>query len=114
MSSTNDETKVELDNDTKTNDTTIVNDKDVDIESLSPDEELVLTTFDNPYNPKTDYAKWQTWDNDNGYNTEEFIARLISMEESFDINDEVSLTLLTNKVIQEILDNDVINSYVLV
>jgi hypothetical protein len=80
----------------------------------SLDSNLVLTTVDNPYNPKTDYDKWQMWDEDNGYDTERFVARLVSMEDGFDIDDEVKLNELTDKVIREILDNDVINQYMLI
>lgn len=76
--------------------------------------DLVLTTIDNPFNPKTEYAKWQTWDNDNGYYTEEFIARLISDEEGFDIDDEVKMIELTNKVINDILEHDMTKMYILV
>ena len=76
--------------------------------------DLVLTTIDNPFNPKTDYAKWQTWDTDNGYNTEQFVARLISMEEGFDVDDEVTLIELTNKVVNEVLEHDMTQMYILV
>lgn len=76
--------------------------------------DLVLTTVDNPFNPKTDYDKWKQWDEDNGYNTEAFVARLVSMEEGFDIDDEVSLHELTDKVIYSILDTDLSNTYTLV
>lgn len=80
---------------------------------LSTDD-LVLTTIDNPYNPKIDYDKWQQWDEDNGYNTESFIARLIDIDELIDIDDELRLAERKVKVINEILENDVLNIYVLV
>lgn len=76
---------------------------------------LVLTTIDNPYNPKTDYDNWKEWDQDNGYYTEEFIARLIDMEEEdFDVDDDMKLNELRDRVIQEILEHDVLNVYALV
>jgi len=66
----------------------------------------MLSTIDNPFSPKTEYDKWKRWDNENGYNTEEYIARLINMKESYDVDDEFTLNILTTKVINEILAND--------
>lgn len=78
------------------------------------DNVYVLTTTDNPYNPKTDYDEWKQWDEDNGYFTEQYIARLLDMEGNFDVDDELTLNTLRDKVIQEILENDIINQYMLV
>lgn len=63
--------------------------------------DLMLTTVDNPFNPKTDYDKWQQWDEDNGYYTESYIARLIADEEGFDIDDDVKMKELVDKVITD-------------
>ena len=76
--------------------------------------DFVLTTKDNPYNPKTDYDKWSEWDTVNEYNTEAFVARLVAMEEGFDIDDDISMDALTNKVINEILEHDMTGMYMLV
>lgn len=78
------------------------------------EDNLMLTTVDNPYNPHTQYAQWQRWDEDNGYNTESYIARLIIMEKEYDIDDEFVMNTLTNKVINEILENDDAEIYRLV
>ena len=75
-------------------------------EPIIVEEQLVLTTIDNPFNPKTQYEEWKQWDYENGYNTEEYIARLIVLDDSYDADDEVNLFDLTNKVINEILEND--------
>lgn len=80
---------------------------------LNPDE-LVLTTIDNPYNPRTDYELWKQWDEENEYNTEAYIGRLLLMEDGFDIDDEVKLDILINKVIADIMEHDMLNVYVLV
>jgi hypothetical protein len=71
-----------------------------------PEDELVLTTVDNPYNPKTDYHKWYNWDIDNGYFTESYIARLLQMEEDYDEDDDVKSIEVVNRVINEILEQD--------
>jgi hypothetical protein len=77
-------------------------------------DNLVLTTIDNPYNPKTDYDNWKSYDSDNEYNTEEFVARLLSMEVGFDMDDDMKMNELTNKVINEILEHDMTKMYILV
>lgn len=74
----------------------------------------MLTTIDNPFNPKTEYPKWQTWDIENGYNTEAYIARLLHMEDDFDIDNDVLTNILTDKVIIDILENDLLDVYILV
>lgn len=78
------------------------------------EDSLVLTTIDNPYSPKTDYHMWKRFDRDNGYNTEEYIGRLIIMEKDYDVDDEFMMNILTNKVVQDILANDTLEIYRLV
>lgn len=95
-----------------------INEKDgeekIDFVDDSPeDADLMLTTIDNPYNPKTDYLKWKQWDEEAGYNTESYVARLLMMEKSFNIDDELGMVELTNKVINDILENDPLNVYAL-
>lgn len=72
----------------------------------------MLTTVDNPYSPKDNYDKWKQWDEDNGYNTESFIARLIDSD--IDMDDELSMNEAIDNAKQEILDNDVLKVYKLV
>lgn len=80
---------------------------DTNVDVVDSDEEsLMLTTIDNPFSPKTEYERWKRFDNDNHYNTEEYIARLIIMEEVYDVEDEFALNMATTKVIQDILLND--------
>lgn len=78
------------------------------------DESFMLTTIDNPYNPKTHYEMWQIWERDNGYDTESYIARLVSMEEDYDVDDEFTLNFITTRVIESILENDTLEIYKLV
>ena len=70
------------------------------------EDQLMLTTIDNPFNPKTEYDDWKEWDTYHGHYTEEYIARLVSMEKDFDVDDEYSLELLISKVVQDILAQD--------
>ena len=81
---------------------------------INNEEQIMLTTIDNPHNPKTEYDKWKRWDEDNDYNTESYIARLLDMEDEFDVEDDVKLNTLTNKVILDILEHDMLKVYTLV
>jgi len=56
---------------------------------IIPDSDLMLTTFDNPYNPKVDYDKWRNWDIDNDYCTEALIDRLSNIPD--DVEDPVAI-----------------------
>ena len=39
--------------------------------------EIGLTTSDNPYNPLTDYDRWEAFDRQQGYGTNEYLARVV-------------------------------------
>lgn len=39
----------------------------------------MITTEDNPYDPRTDYASWYRWDVGEGYNTCSYLARVASL-----------------------------------
>lgn len=77
-------------------------------------DELVLTTSDNPFNPKTDYDKWRNWDEDAGYNTEAYLARLVNLPVDVDLEDDALIGVLTNQAVQSLLENDPLGIYVLV
>lgn len=88
---------------------------EVEEELLSnPEDELMLSTSDNPYNPKTDYEKWRRWDVDNGYNTEEYLSRLTDVPDDVDMDDDITISKLVNQAVQDILDNDEHGIYILV
>lgn len=38
--------------------------------------ECALTTIDNPFNPFDEFDEWLRFDNDKGYNTCEYLARI--------------------------------------
>ncbi len=38
---------------------------------------VMLTTVDNPYNPITDFDKWKQYDEEKGYFTCEYLARIV-------------------------------------
>ena len=69
----------------------------------------MLTTVDNPYDPKKDYLKWLQWDHDHGYNTQEYLARIANV--SLDTEDDTLIEERIDQAIAEIIDNDSIGVY---
>lgn len=71
----------------------------------------MLTTVDNPYNPREDYEKWLNWDHNEGYYTQEYLARVACL----DIEDEGPETDIIMELAKlSIIENDMTNLYVLV
>ena len=68
----------------------------------------MLTTVDNPFDPRTDYNQWNQWDIDNGYNTASYLARILQNYEKVD--EEYSKSSI-QEAMQEIIDMDMINKY---
>jgi hypothetical protein len=70
--------------------------------------EVMLTTFDNPYDPFDDFDQWYSFDKQMHYDTCEKIARIARSSESFStIEDKEE----TERAIDEIIDNDFLNIY---
>lgn len=44
---------------------------------------VMVTTVDNPYDPRTDYLSWYTWDNDHGYHTTAYLARVLAETDDY-------------------------------
>jgi len=47
------------------------------MENLTKNPEIALSTSDNPYSPLTDYDSWEAYDHRMGYNTAEYLARIV-------------------------------------
>lgn len=45
--------------------------------------EIALSTSDNPYNPLTEYDEWETYDRQMGYNTPDYLARIVKTTSEF-------------------------------
>lgn len=43
----------------------------------------MITTIDNPFDPRTDWDAWYQWDVQQGYNTCAYLARVASVSEEF-------------------------------
>lgn len=70
--------------------------------------ETMLTTFDNPFNPFTDYEKWWNYDFQKGYKTPELLARVAVTSDELSEADEA---LAIEQAIQDILDWDPLGVY---
>ena len=78
---------------------------------IIPDEDVMLTTMDNPFSPIDDYDQWRIWDIEHGYNTEDLIARLA------DVDPLEAYTVVSNRILEAkiaIASNDAFGKYKLV
>ena len=68
----------------------------------------MLTTVDNPYNPFDQWEKWLMYDNDTGYNSCAYLARIAhTSDELSDSENEDEI----NRAIDEIIRYDPFNLY---
>lgn len=74
----------------------------------------MLTTIDNPFNPKTHYLEWRQWDLDNHYNTEEYLARIADIPLNTELNNDPIINQRMEQAKQEILENDTLEIYKLI
>lgn len=68
----------------------------------------MLTTFDNPYDPFTQFEQWFHYDMEKGYNSCEYLARISRTSEEFTENEN---NLQIEKAIDEIIQFDPFNIY---
>lgn len=74
-------------------------------------EVIMLSTSDNPFNPFTDFDSWFAFDEQLGYNTCSYLARIAKT------SDELSDTdnhLAINRAIHEIVLLNVTGNYIIV
>lgn len=70
--------------------------------------EVMLTTFDNPYDPFSDFTSWFLYDTEKGYNSCSMLARIDKSTD--DMSDEERM-IETERAIDEIIANDFQNIY---
>ena len=72
------------------------------------DTEVMLTTFDNPFDPFDEFVSWFMFDVEKGYYTCSRLARIARYSEDFStIEDKREI----ERAIDEIIDNDFLNIY---
>ena len=67
-----------------------------------------LTTFDNPYNPFTQFNEWFLFDVTKGYNSCEYLGRIARTSEQLSQEEN---DLETERAIDEIIKLDFMNQY---
>lgn len=69
---------------------------------------VALTTFDNPYNPFTQFQKWFLFDTEKGHNSCAYLARIARTSDEFteEENDQE-----IERAIDEIIQYDFMNKY---
>ena len=70
------------------------------------ENDYMLTTVDNPYNPFDQFTQWLLFDKEKGYNTCEHLARIVQLSDDLsekEIDDE------TERAIDEIIKYDPLN-----
>ena len=72
------------------------------------DTEVMLTTFDNPYDPFDDFTSWFLFDIDRGYYTCSRLARVAAYSEDLSTIEEKRDM---ERAIDEIIDYDFLNIY---
>ena len=72
------------------------------------DTEVMLTTFDNPYDPFDEFVPWFMFDIEKGYYTCSLLARIARYSEEFSIAED---KMETERAIDAIIDNDFLNIY---
>ena len=72
------------------------------------DTEVMLTTFDNPYDPFDDFVQWFMFDIEHGYYTCSRLARIARSSEEFSVAEDKAET---ERAIDEIIDYDFLNIY---
>ena len=70
--------------------------------------ESMLTTFDNPYDPFTQFNHWFLFDTEKGYNTCAYLGRIAKVSDEF--SDEENDSMI-EQAIDEIIKYDFRNIY---
>ena len=69
---------------------------------------VALTTFDNPYNPFTQFQKWFLFDTEKGHNSCTYLARIARTSDEFT---EEENEKEIERAIDEIIQYDFMNKY---
>ena len=69
---------------------------------------VMLTTIDNPYNPFEQFDLWLLFDKEKGYNTCEYLARIVNLTNDMS---EKEIDVATDRAINDIIVNDPFGIY---
>lgn len=68
--------------------------------------ECMLTTIDNPYNPFDQFDEWFLFDTENGYNSSSYLARIAQITDDMSENEK---DIEIERAIDEIIKYDFTN-----
>lgn len=69
---------------------------------------VMITTVDNPYNPFTQFEEWETFDEEHGYFTCSYLARIAKVSDNLSDTDEA---LAIERAIDEIVKLNILGIY---
>ena len=69
---------------------------------------VMLTTIDNPFDPFTHFNEWKAFDEQKGYNTCQYLARIVKTSNELSEADEV---VAIENAIEEIVKLNVLGIY---
>ena len=72
------------------------------------ENDYMLTTVDNPYNPFDQFTQWLLFDKEKGYNTGEYLARIVNLSD--DLSEKESNEAI-ERAMDEIIKFDPLNIY---
>lgn len=70
--------------------------------------ECAITTFDNPYNPFEQFAQWDLYDKEQGYNSNQKVARLANFSDDMT---EKEISEEYERAIDTLISIDFTNTY---
>jgi hypothetical protein len=71
-------------------------------------QQSMLTTTDNPFDPFTQFDDWYAFDEDKGYHTTAYLARIVRTSDELSQEDE---DMAIESAIDEIVDMNVLGIY---
>ena len=75
---------------------------------MNNNNECMLTTFDNPFDPFEQFVQWRLFDLEKGYNTCERLARFVNFSDDMT---QKEMDLENERAIDEIIKYDLANIY---
>lgn len=72
------------------------------------DNECMLTTFDNPFDPFEQFTSWFLFDVEKGYNTCSYLARIAQLSDDLS---QKEIDVEIERAIDEIIKHDFLNIY---
>lgn len=73
------------------------------------EQECMLTTFDNPYDPFEEFTLWDLFDKAMGYNTSERLMRLANITEDMS---QVEINAEVDRAMDRLIELDFTNTFV--